>query len=67
MKNYGAYIETSFGTNKSSSVIRSTCLIDQNGAIRYHWPEMISEGHVERAKKNRGNTKRNKLNTVFYC
>lgn len=46
MEPYGAWVKTPFG----GRVIRSTVLIDPQGRIAYHWPEVIPEGHAERVK-----------------
>jgi thioredoxin-dependent peroxiredoxin len=46
MEAYGAWVQTTFG----SRVIRSTVLIDPEGRIVYHWPEVIPEGHAERVR-----------------
>jgi thioredoxin-dependent peroxiredoxin len=46
MEAYGAWVWTTFG----SRVIRSTVLIDPEGRIVYHWPEVIPEGHAERVR-----------------
>ena len=32
-------------------MIRSTVIIGPDGVIRYHWPEVIPEGHAERVKE----------------
>jgi len=47
MQAYGAWVETPFG----GRVIRSTVLIDLDGRIAYHWPEVIPEGHAERVEE----------------
>jgi len=48
MKSYGAWVDASLGDKTYGRVIRSTVLIDPEGIIRYHWPEVIPEGHAER-------------------
>ena len=50
LKAYGAYIETKIGEKKVERVLRSTFLIDPDGVIAYHWPEVIPEGHAERVR-----------------
>lgn len=46
MEAYGAWVKTPFG----GRVIRSTVLIDPQGVIAYHWPEVIPEGHADRVR-----------------
>lgn len=46
MEPYGAWVKTPFGAR----VIRSTVLIDPDGKIAYHWPEVIPEGHADRVR-----------------
>jgi peroxiredoxin Q/BCP len=48
MKSYGAWVETSLGEKQYERVIRSTLIVDPQGIIRYHWPEVIPKGHAER-------------------
>ncbi len=50
MKQYGAYVETKVGEVAVKRVLRSTFLIDPNGIIAWHWPEVIPEGHAERVR-----------------
>lgn len=45
---YGAWVDARLGDKKYGRVIRSTVLIDPQGVIRYHWPEVIPNGHAER-------------------
>lgn len=47
MEQYGAWVKTPFG----GRVVRSTVLIDPQGEIAYHWPEVIPEGHADRVRK----------------
>ena len=51
MRKYGAYVEAAVGNMKNGRVVRSTFLIDPNGKIAYHWPEVIPQGHAARVKK----------------
>lgn len=44
---YGAHAQTQYG----EQVIRSTVLIDPDGRIAQHWPEVIPEGHAERVRQ----------------
>lgn len=46
MEAYGASVKTPFGYH----VVRSTVLIDPEGRIAYHWPEVIPEGHADRVR-----------------
>jgi len=48
MKSYGAWVTTALGEKSYERVIRSTLIIDPQGVIRHHWPEVIPEGHAER-------------------
>lgn len=50
MKTYGAWIEQKIGGVKVERVLRSTFLIDPQGTIAWHWPEVIPEGHAERVR-----------------
>ncbi|MCF7974877.1 MAG: peroxiredoxin [Phycisphaerae bacterium] len=50
MRQYGAHVDTPFGNTNATRIVRSTCLIDQNGHIAYHWPEVRPQGHAERVK-----------------
>lgn len=50
MQQYGAYVQSSLGDKSYGRVIRSTYLIDPEGIIRYHWPEVIPEGHAQRVR-----------------
>jgi len=46
MEAYGAWVQTPFGGRP----IRTTVLIDPNGKIAHHWPEVVPLGHAERVK-----------------
>lgn len=48
MLRYGAYAKTQQGNKQIGRVIRSTVIIDPNGKIAAHYPEVIPEGHAER-------------------
>ncbi len=48
MKRYGAWAETALGDKPFGRVIRTSLIIDPKGIIRYHWPEVIPQGHAER-------------------
>ena len=47
MTAYGAWLRHSWGGGR---VVRSTVLIDPEGVVAYHWPEVIPEGHAERVR-----------------
>ena len=48
MEEYGAWVTAALGPNQYGRVIRSTMIIDPNGVIRYHWPEVMPQGHAAR-------------------
>ena len=50
LKAYGAWQETKVGDRKVERVLRSTFLIDPDGTIAWHWPEVIPQGHAERVR-----------------
>ena len=37
-----------FNTLAGKQVVRQTFLLDPQGVIRHHWPEVIPQGHAER-------------------
>lgn len=47
MREYGAWVDTPTG----GRAVRSTVLIDPDGNIAYHWPEVIPEGHAARVEQ----------------
>ncbi len=51
MKRYGAWVESSLGDKKTERVIRSTFIIGPQGTVRYHFPEVIPQGHAERVRE----------------
>jgi thioredoxin-dependent peroxiredoxin len=51
MAAYGAWVAASLGAKSYGRVIRSTLLVDPQGVIRYHWPEVIPQGHAERVRQ----------------
>jgi peroxiredoxin Q/BCP len=51
MRRYGAWVDYSLGERKFERVIRSSMIIDPNGVIRYHWPEVIPKGHAQRVRE----------------
>ena len=52
MRKYGAWAETSLGDENYGRVIRTTLIIDPEGKIRRHWPEVIPEGHAQRVRNH---------------
>jgi peroxiredoxin Q/BCP len=46
MTAYGAWAETAWGAR----AMRSTVMIDPDGRVAWHWPEVIPEGHAERVR-----------------
>jgi peroxiredoxin Q/BCP len=51
MTEYGAYVQASLGEKKYWRAIRTTMIVDPEGVIRYHWPEVIPKGHAERVRQ----------------
>jgi peroxiredoxin Q/BCP len=51
MRCYGAWVTARLGDKTYDRVIRSTMIIDPQGIIRYHWPEVIPEGHAQRVRE----------------
>jgi peroxiredoxin Q/BCP len=51
MRSYGAWVESAIGEKSYERVIRTTVILDPQGVIRYHWPEVIPKGHAERVGK----------------
>lgn len=51
MSEYGAWVQASLGEKQYGRVIRSTMIIDPKGVIRYHWPEVIPNGHADRVRQ----------------
>ena len=47
----GAWVDASLGDKTYGRVIRSTMIIDPNGVIRYHWPEVVPDGHADRVRQ----------------
>jgi peroxiredoxin Q/BCP len=51
MRSYGAFADVALGSTRYGRVIRCTYLMDPKGIIRYHWPEVIPEGHARRVRQ----------------
>lgn len=50
MRQYGAITETTVGGITATRVVRSTLLIDPQGKIAWHWPEVLPTGHAARVR-----------------
>lgn len=50
MRQYGACVDTLLGSTDATRIVRNTFLVDQNGDIAYHWPQVNTRGHAERVK-----------------
>lgn len=50
IKQYGAWAETTLDGVPYGRVIRGTFVIDPDGRIRRHWPEVMPQGHVDRVR-----------------
>jgi peroxiredoxin Q/BCP len=48
MASYGAWAQVALAGLRYERVIRSTVIIDPQGVVRYHWPEVIPQGHAQR-------------------
>ena len=51
MRQYGAWVDASLGDKTYGRVIRTTMIIDPRGVIRYHWPEVVPNGHADRVRQ----------------
>jgi len=50
MRRYGAWATTALGDKQYGRVVRTTVIIDPQGTIRHHWPEVLPTGHAERVR-----------------
>lgn len=50
MTQYGAWVSSSLGADTYDRIIRCTYLVDPQGTIEMHWPEVIPKGHAERVR-----------------
>ncbi len=50
MSQYGAWVQTTIGGVQKGRVVRSTFLIDPDGKIGWHWPEVLPKGHAARVR-----------------
>ena len=48
MSAYGAWVRTRMADQWLGRAIRSTVIVDPAGRVRYHWPEVIPQGHAAR-------------------
>jgi peroxiredoxin Q/BCP len=51
MRQYGAWVDINEGPTRPGRVIRNTYLIDPEGRIAAHWPEVIPQGHAQRVMR----------------
>jgi thioredoxin-dependent peroxiredoxin len=51
MKTYGAWGEKSMYGRTTMGVIRSTVLIDPQGKVTFHWPNVKADGHAEKVRE----------------
>jgi thioredoxin-dependent peroxiredoxin len=51
MRAYGACVDARLGDKTYERVIRTTVIIDPEGVIRYHWPEVMPQGHAQRVRE----------------
>jgi len=48
---YGAWNQMGWKNQRIGRIIRSTVLIDPEGRIAYHWPEVLPKGHANRVRR----------------
>jgi thioredoxin-dependent peroxiredoxin len=51
MRQYGAWVSSTLGTETHERIIRCTYLIGPDGVIKHHWPEVIPQGHAQRVRE----------------
>jgi peroxiredoxin Q/BCP len=51
MKAYGAWGEKSSYGRTAMGVLRSTVLIDPQGKVAFHWPNVKAAGHAENVRE----------------
>ena len=51
MERYGAWGEKTMYGRTSTGVIRSTVLIDPQGVVAFHWPNVKAAGHAAKVKE----------------
>ncbi|MBN2584402.1 MAG: peroxiredoxin [Planctomycetes bacterium] len=51
MERYGAWVQSGVGNRRYGRVVRMTMIVDPQGVIRYHWPEVIPQGHAARVRE----------------
>jgi len=51
MKTYGAWGEKSMYGRTTMGVIRSTVLVDAQGKVAFHWPNVKAAGHAEQVRE----------------
>jgi peroxiredoxin Q/BCP len=50
MRAYGAWGEKSMYGRTSMGVIRSTVLVDPQGSVAFHWPNVKAAGHADKVR-----------------
>ena len=50
-RSYGAWNQLGWQNPQTGRIVRSTVLIDPNGVIAHHWPEVIPKGHADRVRR----------------
>jgi len=48
MTDYGAWVQYHWADKTFDRVLRTTMIVDPQGIVRYHWPEVIPQGHAQR-------------------
>lgn len=51
LEKYGAWGTKKMYGRETEGVIRSTVLIDPEGRVAHHWPNVRAKGHAERVKE----------------
>jgi len=56
-KKYGAWNKMGWQDDRIGRIVRSTVLINPQGQIAYHWPEVMPKGHANRVRRRLENLK----------
>ena len=51
MRAYGAWMDFTVEGKQLGRVVRSTFVIDPNGVVAWHWPEVVPRGHARRVRE----------------
>jgi peroxiredoxin Q/BCP len=51
MRAYGAWMYFTVEGKQLGRVVRSTFIIDPNGTVAWHWPEVVPRGHAQRVRE----------------